>query len=298
MGLSESGSSLKSQMHLASLLFEKNPEDPVELEETLEEALDIAERCLPKSEQMFGPASLSTASFRETRNRCLFKLGREEEMAELAAKWYSKCKDTFAEPSIITVVAANNLGQCYTRLGRRKEACELYERNHEPLVKLHGDKSPATLHNLIYLCNEHACLGNYDSAVIYASKVVEHMPDELPQRAVLLREANVIIGERLCEQGQFEEGKRILEAILDSSDNQDCIHRRLFALRAKSALALCEIADGNQDDALVTLKIARAGMKELEEELGTLAGYAWILERCEQRLAKLEKTGESKDAEE
>ena len=114
------------------------------------------------------------------------------------------------------------------------------------------------------------------------------MPDKLPGRDKKLLGANVAIGESLCERGRYEEGIRYLEEALRPSATEKDRDLKFYELRAKNSLALCQIADGRQSDAMATLENVRAGLKEIEEEVGSLGKYIWLLERCDKRLTRLE----------
>lgn len=280
MNLSDSSFAFKARGTRASVLSATGEQKDLEI------ALDIAEKYLPKSEKLFGIGSLTTASFRETRQTCLFKMGHQEEAVKLADQWYRKSMKIFDQPSIYTASAAHSLAEFYRKLGRRKEASKYLERKYDLLVKLWTESADLTVLSLADLYNEQACLGDYESAKANAKKVIEHMSERLASRSEWILCAEVTIGECLCEQGQFEEGRRRLELVLKSCSKAN-VHQRLIELRAQSALALCEIAEGSRSDAITTLELTLASLKELESE-NPLAKFAWIVDRCAQRLAKFE----------
>ena len=217
----------------------------------LEKALSIAEHFLPKSERLLGLASLTTAHFRETRNRCLIRLNRVKEAAKLAANWYRKSEVVFDQPSFFTASASHSIAELCVALERREEAREYFERNHELLVKLHSESAYLTLRSLAFLYNEQASLRDYKAAEANARKLIEHMPDKMGLRSIFLLDAEVTIGESLYEQGRFEEGRRIMEKVLESPGLQankqvdvaafraaNEKRLKLFEIRAQSSLAV------------------------------------------------------------
>jgi len=289
MNLSESGIALKARSALASVLYRMaSIQHGDAIGQSLEQALRITERFLPKSDELLGRYSNTSLSFHETQFACLASLGHREEALKLGTELYLKSREDLDQPSVTTASAASSLAEYYVHLDRREDARKYYEINHELSVELHSSSGHAAQRSLAFLFNEQACLGEHKSAESNARKAIEHMSDEMAERFRIMRAAEVTIGESLCEQGRFDEGKRYLEKALDalkSSDRRTSL-QRLFELRAQSALALCEMADGRESDAIATLKSALAGMKELEK--ATPVRYRWFTDRCKERLAKLE----------
>ena len=292
-----------SSFALRAWAFRVNALSATREREDLKDALITAKRFLRKSEKLLGLASTITEYFRETRIKCLTRLRRKKEAVEVTAEWYRKSEEYFDQPSIFTASAGHTLAELCVGLERREEAREYFERNHELLVKLHSDSAQLTLRSLAFLYNEQACLRDYKSAEASARKLIEHMPDKMIDRSILLLGAEVTVGESLYEQGRFEEARRKMEQVLKSPDlekikqvdvsalrtvNEQLL--KLFEIRAQSSLALCEIAEGGQIESISTLESAVEDMRKLVSE--KLYRYAWIADRYAERLVKFESKSE------
>ena len=277
LGLSNSKFDVKVWTDLARVKFMRSDQG------SWKEALGIVERVCPVAEELLGLDSQTTRILLDTRCKCLFRMGRQEEAIESGIQSYEKSLTALAQPSEVTAGWAGFVADASILVGRRKAALKYYGLAISIIRELQGESGKSAIFVLAALCNEQAYAGDYKSAEMNARKLIKHMPERISARSQMLLEAQVTIGESLCEQGAFEEAKAILNKASVPSGSQDV---RLFELRALSALGLCAEAEGNGNDAVAMLRKAKAGLKEIAA--GIAPRHAWYAERCDQRLAKLE----------
>ena len=162
------------------------------------------------SEEKLGFDSRTTQSFLDTRQKCLFELGRKEEAMRAGIESYDKSLDALVQPSMVTAGLAMFIADANVQLDQRVESCRFYGIAHSLYAELQGTSGIPTLWGLFYLSNDQAFLKDYVAAEKYSRKLIDEIPEKSLIRSLLTRAAEATLGEALCEQGKFEEGKAFL----------------------------------------------------------------------------------------
>ena len=248
------------------------------------EALELAKHYGPIAKERYGYDNPPTQALYEVQRACLVKLNRGKEAVENSIKEYEETLRMVPKPVFVSSRLANFIANSSADMGERGQALKYFNIAFELEIAMQGGKYDGmSLGMLKDIYNEHMNVLDLAAAKKVALQVIEETPLEARNSEPFLRSPKVTIGEVLCEQGKFAEGKPHLLKVSEL-DPKTTPELKRVQLQARSALALCYAEEGDREKAIETLTQVRGQLSALK----LAPRYHWILERCQERLDRIE----------